>query len=309
MDTQFQTPILLITFNRPTHTRSVFDEIKKQKPKYLYVFQDGARENNETDSDNCAAVRAIFTESLDWECELKTNYAKTNLGCGYGPASAINWFFEQVEDGIILEDDCLPSQSFFPYCAELLEKYRYDNRIGLICGYNHLKKWEDKKNSYVFSRFGATWGWATWRRCWQYFDYKAAGWNSIEGKRKVSKMLNNDTFYKYYASEFDNYFAIERRDVWDFQWFFARLNAGFYSIIPSVNLISNVGFGNNSTHFIDNEMKPIASYELSIPLIHHAFKIDYFQDWYLFHRFINQKKRSVLKKIILKIIKIYTKTN
>ena len=150
MNNSFHTPILLITFNRPTHTRRVWEELKKQKPKYVYVFQDGPR--NEEDIEKINLVQALFSEELDWDCELRTYYSEINLGCGKGPVTGISWFFEQVEQGIIMEDDCLPHPEFFGYCDELLIKYKNEHRV-MVVGATTYHDDYPCDNSYLFSRY------------------------------------------------------------------------------------------------------------------------------------------------------------
>ena len=170
MKSNFQIPILLITFNRPNHTLRVFNEIKKQKPKYIFVFQDGAREENSADIEKCAAVRAVFEETFDWECELKTFYSDKNLGCGFGPVTGISWFFEQVEQGIIMEDDCMPHPDFFTFCEEMLTKYKHNNEIMAVGATTYHDNYPCQ-DSYLFSKYFTGGAWATWRRAWKGFSF------------------------------------------------------------------------------------------------------------------------------------------
>ncbi|HEY3387536.1 MAG TPA: hypothetical protein VGK46_13560, partial [Saprospiraceae bacterium] len=158
------TAVLLVIFNRPQTTRLVFEAIRKAKPPRLYVAADGPRIGVDSDIFNCREAREII-KGVDWDCELKTYFREEDLGCGLGPSTAFSWFFEHEEEGIILEDDCLPSQNFFWFCEELLERYRHDNRIMHVGGNNFLNGWQkDNDYSYYFSRSGHIWGWATWRR-------------------------------------------------------------------------------------------------------------------------------------------------
>jgi hypothetical protein len=304
----FATPVLLITFNRPEFTQKVFDQIRKVKPLFLFIAADGPRAEVSGDTEKCAATREISNQ-IDWECELKTLFRENNRGCGHGPAEAITWFFDHVEEGIILEDDCFPHELFFPFCAELLERYRTNEHIAMISGTNFLGQWKSNRQSYLFSALGGTWGWASWRRAWAYFDYSAAAWKTPEGKLRVSETLGRKSFFRHYSSEFDFYFKEQRRDVWDFQWYFSRLYHSGYSIVPAVNLISNVGFDEDGTHTFGTESPffSVPTYALSFPLKHTPVKIDQFYDWYLFERFISPGKRSLWKKVILKVIKMATK--
>ncbi len=306
----YKTPVLLIIFNRPHISQKIFDVIKQIKPKYLYVAADGPRKNKPDDIKKCHAARNILNQ-VDWECELKTLFRDSNMGCGKGPADAITWFFEHVEQGVILEDDCLPDQSFFPFCEELLNRFRYDHKISVISGTNPLLKWKEKKSSYVYSTLGGTHGWATWRRAWKNFDYTATLWNTAQGKERVKKTLNNKLFYDHFSTEFDTYFKCQRNDVWDFQWLFCRLAHFSYSIVPNRNLISNIGFNEYATHTLKSSdlMAGLPTYKMDFPLKHTEFKIDRLYDRIVFERFINPKKRTISKRIFLKIIKIITRTN
>ena len=152
----FNTPVLLIIFNRPLHTQKIFDQIKKIKPKHLFIVGDGPRPHRPDDIQKCAATRKII-EQIDWDCKLRTLFRNENRGCGHGPAEAISWFFEHVEAGIILEDDCLPDISFFPFCELLLKEYKNDSNIFLISGTNPLQKWKENKSVYFEAKFGWTW--------------------------------------------------------------------------------------------------------------------------------------------------------
>jgi hypothetical protein len=167
-------PVLLIIFNRLDTTRKVLNSLKEVKPKFLFIAADGPRLNIIGESERCEKVRNWVLENVDWDCEVKTLFRKHNLGCGYGPANAISWFFDNVKEGIILEDDCVPDTTFFEYCSILLEKYRDDNRISIISGTNidKQKYFSPKSESYFFSVFPLTWGWATWKRNWDNFDFQ-----------------------------------------------------------------------------------------------------------------------------------------
>lgn len=304
----FATPVLVIIFNRPELTRKIFDQIRKVKPLFLFIAADGPRPDVPGDLEKCAATREISNE-INWECELRTLFREDNRGCGHGPAEAITWFFDHVEEGIILEDDCLPDERFFPFCAELLERYRTNEHIAMISGTNLLGQWKPNRQSYLFSALGGTWGWASWRRAWSYFDYSAAAWKTAEGKRRVEETLGRKSFFRHFSNEFDFYFKEQRRDVWDFQWYFSRLYHGGYSIVPAVNLISNIGFDGDGTHTFGakspSSLKP--TYALSFPLKHTPIEVDQFYDWYLFERVISPAKRSLWKKVFLKVVKVATK--
>lgn len=242
---QFSTPILFVVFNRLDTTQRVFDEIKKQKPKYLYIAADGSRENKAGEAEKCQQVRDIVKQ-IDWNCELKTLFHPENLGCKLAVSSAITWFFDNVERGIILEDDCLPSQSFFKFCEELLFRYENDLRIWNIGGHSpsYLK---GDSFSYNFSRYTHIWGWATWASRWKNYDI------SLTEYKKNKNLLHE---YEYFHRGYENKSRIKilekllqgKIGTWDYQWnYTVRINNGL-SIRPKVSLIENIGFGLDATH-------------------------------------------------------------
>lgn len=305
----FETPVLLIIFNRPEITKRTFDSIRKVRPRRLFIAGDGPRAGVSTDVSQCAKARAII-QLIDWPCNLQTYFREENRGCGHGPAEAITWFLQQVNEGIILEDDCLADPSFFPYCEFLLNKYRHDKRVYMISGTNGVIKWKSRNNSYFFNYMAQSLGWATWQRAWENFDYKLDKWEIESGKKILSRILPNKTSVKYYSNEFTTYRLIERNDVWDYQWAFARwLNAGF-TIAPSVNLIKNIGFNEDATHSTDenNILSNNNIHRIIFPLKSTSNKTDWLFDWVLFERFVNPASRPLWKKIILKLVKqVYQK--
>ena len=165
-----QTAVLFLVFNRLDTTRRVFEAIRKAQPPRLYIAADGARVGKHGEAEKVQAVRDYTMKNIDWKCEVKTLFRDQNLGCKYAVSGGISWFFEQEEQGIILEDDCLPSQSFFWFCEELLERYADDEQIFIITGYNKQQRWHPEIYDYFFSNFGGIWGWASWRRAWAHFD-------------------------------------------------------------------------------------------------------------------------------------------
>jgi len=246
------TAVLLIAFNRPDTTRLVFEAIRKVKPIRFYIAFDGPRPEVTTDVINCSKVQSILSE-IDWECSVQTLIRQENLGCGKGPSTAITWFFEQETEGIILEDDCLPSASFFPFCEELLTKYREDMRVMHIGGNNlESNDQRDRELSYRFSNLTYIWGWATWRRAWKLFDFTMSKHVEIDKKRYLS-----DTYHTIYERDFYNYVfkkmyegdaVTSSKTIWDYQWQFAcKINSGLV-IVPNSNLVINLGFGKYATN-------------------------------------------------------------
>lgn len=243
----FKTPILFNVFNRPDCTKKVFAAIKLIKPKYLYVHCDGARKNNIGDIDKVNDIRKVILEGVDWDCELKILFRDENLGCGLGPASAITWFFENVDEGIILEDDCLPHPDFFYYCTELLNKYRDNKSIYIIGGTNFETHNEILNTSYRFTAYAGIWGWATWKRTWDLFDFDF----NIPRKdfeNSVNSFIKNKYAVKYWADLLEKVKADTNKSYWDYQLHLALLYNHAVHIKPCVNLIENIGFGKDATH-------------------------------------------------------------
>lgn len=243
---KFRTPVLFLIFNRPDATQRVFDEIKKAKPLRLYVAADGPRSNKEGESDRCEETRKIIRQ-VDWECEVATLFREENLGCKKAVSSAIDWFFGQEEEGIILEDDCLPDPSFFGYCQELLEKYRDDDRVMMISGDNFQDGAMRGDGSYYFSKNVHIWGWASWRRAWNKYDVTMRSYPEFRKQGRIESVFQGKILQQYWLSIFDSVFS-GKIDTWDYQWVYAVWANGSLSIIPNVNLISNIGFRNDATH-------------------------------------------------------------
>lgn len=267
-----ETPVLLIIFNRFDTTRQVFEAIKKQKPNKFFIAADGARSDVPGDVEKCSLIRKWVLENIDWECEVKTLFQEQNLGCGNGPATAISWFFDHVEEGIILEDDCVPDISFFEYCAILLEKYRHVNSISIISGSNFDKncKYKPVGESYFFSVFPFTWGWATWKRNWNHFDRTIKKWGNTDKRLFLEFISDNTEFKSLWKKIFDDIFKDQPSDIWDYQFFFASFWQKQLSIIPSVNLVTNIGDGTEATHTqcYGSEMTNVPRSSISFPLIH-----------------------------------------
>lgn len=237
-------PILFIIFNRPDTTKKVFDAIKKYKPKELFIAADGPRTNKPIDKNLCEETRRVVA-NVDWDCKVKRLYRKQNLGCKVAVSSAIDWFFENEEMGVILEDDCLPDNSFFRFCAELLFKFKNNEKIMHISGDNYLQMSELPSNEYYFSRYPNIWGWATWRRAWRKYSVSIKGWRErsnrviFNGLSLVEKL--------YWSNNFDMV-SNNLIDTWDYQWVYTVFNNGGYTIAPGSNLVTNIGLSNNATH-------------------------------------------------------------
>lgn len=247
-----QTPVLFIIFNRPDTTATVFEKIRQMKPAKLYVAADGARAGKAGEEELCRKTRAII-DTVDWPCEVKKLYRTANLGCGKAVSGAINWLFENEETGIILEDDCLPNDSFFTFCDTLLHKYGNDERVMMISGTNYIFEDISQQADYYLCRYYSVWGWATWRRAWQLYDFEMKSWPRLKAERYLEYTLNNNRMAEIYTEMFN---AIDQKqiDTWDLQWAYACLANGGLCATASTNLIKNIGAV--GTHTAENETAP-----------------------------------------------------
>lgn len=246
MNQQFDTPILFLIFNRPDTAQQVFDVIRKMRPGKLFIAADGPRPLIPDDREKCEKTREIIKQ-VDWDCEIKTLFREENLGCGKGPVAAIDWFFKYVERGIILEDDCLPDLSFFTFCEELLNRYEKDEKIMMISGDNFQFGERRGDSSYYFSRYNYTWGWATWRRAWKLYDFEIKTYPEFKKNNKIQGIWRENNVQKYWTQIFDEVYGGSEH-IWDYQWTYAIWQNNGVSIVPNVNLVSNIGFGNDATH-------------------------------------------------------------
>jgi hypothetical protein len=264
-----KTPVVLLVFNRPSLTRQVFEAIRAARPPQLLVIADGPRSDKPSEAEKCTLVREIV-EEVDWPCEVLRNYSDINLGCKKRVSSGIDWAFERVEEAIFLEDDCLPHPTFFPYCEELLEKYRYDPRIAAISGDNFQFDREHIQESYYFSRHNHIWGWASWRRAWQHYDVDMKQWDRVSKSDWLNDILDNDiSAVKVWQERLQDVYE-GKIDTWDYQWVFACWLQRGLTIVPNVNLIGNIGFGLEATHTLDLDSKlaNLPVMPISLPLRH-----------------------------------------
>lgn len=240
------TPVAFFIFNRPELTARVFQAIRRAQPQTLLVVADGPRgpENQE----RCQQARAVIEQSLDWECQLLTNFAEQNMGCGRRVATGLDWVFSLYEEAIILEDDCLPASSFFTFCETLLAYYRHDARIMHISGNNFQGGIPRTANSYYFSKYAHSWGWASWRRAWQHYDITLASWPAIKKDNLMQEICDSEQESEYWTRIFEDIFTTRNYYTWDYMWHYACWSQHGLSIIPRVNLVSNIGFGSDATH-------------------------------------------------------------
>jgi hypothetical protein len=268
-DFQLTTPVAFIIFNRMDTTERVFAEIAKAKPPKLLVVGDGPRADRSGEVDKVATTRAII-KHVDWDCEVLTNFSEVNLGCRLRVSTGIDWVFEQVETAIILEDDCLPDPTFFRFCQEMLERYRYNHRIGMISGDNFQLGRRRNNDSYYFSKYVHVWGWASWRDRWAgSYDVTMAGWPRLRDEGWLDDVVGSKREAAYWRNIFERVHRGEI-DTWDYQWLFANWVEGRMSILPAVNMISNIGFDKNATHTkaADGDLSNLPCHHISFPLTH-----------------------------------------
>lgn len=263
----FTTPVLFLIFNRPELAEQVFQAIREVKPARLFIAADGPQ--NEAEIALCERARGIV-ERIDWECEVQTLFRDKNLGCKKAVSQAIDWFFDTVDEGIILEDDTLPSQSFFHYCRELLEHYRNDERIMHISGENPLNH-PVTPYSYYFSKIEHCWGWATWKRAWRHFDVTMATFDAFMEHRFLGSVFFKDAEKKYWENIFRRVKNGEI-DTWDYIWTYAIFCNSGLCINSNINLVSNIGFGESATHTKKpSAVSDRAVFEIAVPLQHPEF--------------------------------------
>ena len=238
-------PVAFFVFNRPELTARVFQRIREARPHKLLLVADGPRASRSDDAAKCAAARDIVSK-VDWDCEVLKNFSDVNLGCKRRVSSGLNWVFEHCSEAIVLEDDCLPSRSFFHFCSELLAKFRDDERI-MHVGAANFQPQPRGEPSYYFSRYAHIWGWATWRRAWKYYDVALASWPQRKRTNAFADLVQDQVELAHWSSIFDRVHG-GKIDTWDYQWQYACWSQRGLSIIPNANLVSNLGFGPDATH-------------------------------------------------------------
>lgn len=266
------TPVALLIFNRPDTTRRVLEVLARVQPRLLLVAADGPRAGREGEAERCAETRAV-TERITWDCEVRRQYSPTNLGCRRGVASGLDWVFQQVDEAIILEDDCVPDATFFPYCQQLLDRYRDDRRITAISGASLQRGDVARGYSYFFAQSFHCWGWATWRRAWQHYDDRMSLWPEVRDQKWLTSLLPERTSRRFWQKAFEAVYQ-RRIDTWDVAWVLACWLQNGLTIHPDRNLVTNVGFGPGATHTrLDTTQAVRPTVPMEFPLRHPPFVI------------------------------------
>lgn len=311
-------PVALIFFNRPKEFEKVFNTVREAKPSRLFLIQDGAREDNVNDIINIQKCRDIL-KNIDWECDVNTDYSSTNLGCGRRIYTGLTKCFEEVDRLIILEDDCVPSQSFFPFCKELLEKYKNEKQIGMITGMNHFNTFDKVKSDYFFAKVGSIAGWATWKRMWDLVDYNM----DYLAEEEVIRIFDNiDKYVPVWKGAYEK--ALKKKQIlekggkltsWSTQFGLSVMLNSPLIIVPKVNLMSNIGLSEESANslksikLVPRRQRPLYRlklFEMDFPLRHPKYIVDDYEYDELVNNFMNPPKFIALwnkiESIFLRII-------
>jgi hypothetical protein len=278
-----EAPVALFIFRRPEATRRVFDRIRQARPARLLVVADGPSPSRAGEAELCAQARAV-AGAVDWPCQVERDYSAENLGCKRRMASGLNWVFSRCEEAIILEDDCLPDLSFFPYCAELLSRYRDEPRVMMVSGDNFQGGARRGDASYYFSAYHHIWGWASWRRAWQHYDVDMQAWPAARASGLLHRALADPVAEAVWERDLQRAFE-GKVDTWDLQWLFCCWRLGALCPLPNVNLVTNIGAGPGGTHMGgQGEAFEVPAGAMPFPLRHpQAMAADRQADWRTFH--------------------------
>ena len=270
-----KTPILFLIYNRPQYTKKVFNIIQKMRPETLFVSADGPNLNKVGDDLLCKDTRSII-ENIDWPCKVSLNFSDTNLGCRLGVTKGINWFFENNEEGIILEDDCLPIDSFFQYCEKMLDIYRDDDKIMMISGSNPATSIDSINSDYFFSRFYHVWGWATWKRAWIKMDINLSDWPLYKQNNFLDQFYTHNQNNKRFTEKMFDEVYTKKSSVWAIQWSYSCLINNGLAILPKYNMITNIGL--EGDHEMNVNQLFLKTKDINIDNLIHPNKINVEED-------------------------------
>jgi hypothetical protein len=300
------TPLLLIAWRRPHTLRHVIDAIRPVAPTRLYVACDGPSPERPGEAEKVDATRAVIEGEIDWPCQIERLYSDVNQGCRLGVSNAITWFFEQVEEGIILEDDCVPHPDFFPYCTTLLERYRHDTRVWCITGRNDQKGIWRGDGSYYFSRYPHCWGWASWRSRWVHYDVCLSSWPVAKSLNIMASIFENEEEESLRVNIYDMLFHVREPDTWDYQWSFACFTNSGLTATPNRNIVANIGYGPDATHTTSQACHVLDTRGLP-DIKHPSFVVrDRIADCFMYQAFYAAKPnvKNRLSSIVCKITSI-----
>lgn len=294
-------PVLLLVFNRADTVAKVMDALRQIQPKFLYVAADGPRSTRPGEHEKTQAAREVAM-AIDWPCDVKTLFRDENMGCRRAVSTAIDWFFEQVEEGIILEDDCIPDPSYFRFAQELLTRYRDDRRVMVIAASHFHGTSHQSPYSYFFSRYNHCWGWASWRRAWQSYDRAMTLWPALRETDWLLGIGNGSRLFRRYWTEiFDRAYA-GQIDSWAYRWTFSCWAQNGLSILPMGNLVRNIGFDNDAAHTSGKNEWELKLQQMDFPLVHPPCMVrdveaDAWSDYYLFSINKSSLVRAVANRI------------
>lgn len=252
------TPVIYIFFNRPDVVKKTFPAIRAQRPRQLYLIADGPRASRPTDAERCRETRAAVESMLDWECQVTRDYSEMNLGSGKRISSGLTTALGKLGEGIIIEDDILPTPAFFQFCGEMLERYRHVPAVHGISGYNPIGRYLPGERRAVPALTHITWGWATWQRAWTAYRGELQGWNDDAVRDRIKAYVRDPLYFDELVRAFR---VVQNREVdaWDYQWIFTMLYERRHAIVSAVNLVENLGFMEDATHTFE---KPAFAYSL-----------------------------------------------
>lgn len=241
-------PLLILAWKRPFHTLKLVNAIRDVKPKKIFLACDGPDLSKEKEIELVNQTRSILDKEINWQCEKHKLYSSFNRGCRLGVTNAINWFFENVNEGVILEDDCIPHPDFFKFTELLIDRFRDDKRIWTISGNNYQNGIWRGDGSYYFSKFPHCWGWATWKDRWQNYPEEKFVWERLNNAKMLDNIFTSRKELRYWRLIFNNLYKENRPDSWSYRWFLLCLAKGGLNVLPNQNLVQNIGFNPTATH-------------------------------------------------------------
>lgn len=262
MERKYSVPVVVIVFNRKTLAEKLLKILEKIRPCRLFVIADGARPNVDGENVRVEEVRQLF-ENVPWPCEIFRNFSEENMGCDERIPAGLDWVFQYVDRAVILEDDCIPSEQFFQYAEDMLDQYDDDPNVMMIAGSNMMPDYRIY-DCCCFSARTYTWGWATWKRAWNYYCSSKTEWERIQRDGTLAGIYPRRT--RYYVKKELNYYFDKGQCPWDYLWWISCMGQNGLCAVPQVNLISNQGFGEDATHTKNRGNYSGKTFSLQFPL-------------------------------------------